>query len=171
MRESVFEYCTIAQLGSIAGRPAVFLAIDTLITFSIICTMLWTGWIATLNVAGLVYALVTGEWRLKQIYDAAYFPIAATIWVLGALGKLPRVKPSTKGEGDERRYFYGMAWAAPIAQGIVMVLWLALPRGFWGDVTKLVVFVAVFAYIASLAVKGVLPRTRKIVPGELAISD
>ena len=44
-----FEYCTIAQLGQIAGRPTVFLAIDTLISFSIICTMLWTGWIAQMS--------------------------------------------------------------------------------------------------------------------------
>jgi hypothetical protein len=48
-RQAAFEYCTIAQLGQIVGRPAVFLAIDTLITFSIICVMLWTGWIARLS--------------------------------------------------------------------------------------------------------------------------
>jgi len=48
-RQAGFEYCTIAQLGRIFGRPAVFLAIDTLISFSIICTMLWTGWITQLN--------------------------------------------------------------------------------------------------------------------------
>ena len=29
--------------------PMVFLAIDTLLTFIIICTMLWSGWIATLT--------------------------------------------------------------------------------------------------------------------------
>jgi len=27
----------------------VFLAIDTLLTFTIICVMLWSGWIATLT--------------------------------------------------------------------------------------------------------------------------
>ena len=47
---------------------------------------------AVLNIAGLAYAVVTGEWRLKQMYEAAYFPIAGTMWVLGALGLLPRVK-------------------------------------------------------------------------------
>ena len=31
---------------------------------------------AVLNIAGLVYALVTGMWRLKQMYEVAYFPIA-----------------------------------------------------------------------------------------------
>ena len=47
---------------------------------------------AVLNVAGLLYAIVTGEWRLKQMYEWSYFPIAGTFWLLGALGRLPRVK-------------------------------------------------------------------------------
>jgi cation transport ATPase len=44
-----FEYCTIAQAGRIFHKPGVFLAIDTLITFGIICAMLWSGWIRTLT--------------------------------------------------------------------------------------------------------------------------
>ena len=34
----------------------------------------------------------------------------------GLLGWLPRVKASTKGEGTERRYFYGTVWAVSIAR-------------------------------------------------------
>src|SRR5262249_50970365 len=49
---------------------------------------------AVLNITGLVVAIVTGQWYLKQIYRYAYFPIAGTIWLLGALGRLPRVKAS-----------------------------------------------------------------------------
>ncbi len=41
---------------------------------------------AVLNIAGLVVAIATGHWYLKQIYWYAYFPIAGTIWLLGALG-------------------------------------------------------------------------------------
>jgi hypothetical protein len=48
-RPAEFEYCTIAQLGRIVRKPAIFLAIDTLISFSIICVMLWTGWITQLG--------------------------------------------------------------------------------------------------------------------------
>jgi hypothetical protein len=44
-----FEYCTLAQLGRIFGMPLVFLGVDTLLTFAIICAMLWSGWIATLS--------------------------------------------------------------------------------------------------------------------------
>jgi hypothetical protein len=63
-------------------------------------TMAWSEAItfAVLNIAGLVFAIVTGSWRLKEMYRFGYFPIAGTIWLLGALGRLPRVKASTKGE-------------------------------------------------------------------------
>jgi len=126
---------------------------------------------AVLNIAGLVYAIATGEWRLKQMYEYAYFPLAGTMWVLGAAGKLPRVKPSTAGEGHERRYFYGAVWAVAIAQPILWVLWNVLPRGVGGDLTKLLMFVGVLAAVGYGARLGLLPRTRPIVPGEWAVSD
>jgi len=44
-----FEYCTIAQLGRFFCAPMVFLAVDTLLSFTIICFMLWSGWIASLT--------------------------------------------------------------------------------------------------------------------------
>jgi len=126
---------------------------------------------AVLNLAGLFWAVATGEWRMRQIYDAAYFPIAATFWALGALGRLPRVKPSTKGEGHERRYFYGAVWAVCLAQPAVGILWIALPAGRTFDAIKLLVFVAILAVVGLMARRGLLPRTRPIVPGELAVSD
>jgi hypothetical protein len=126
---------------------------------------------AVLNIAGLIYALVTGEWRLKQMYDVAYFPIAGTMWTLGAIGLLPRVKPSTRGEGHERRYFYGSVWAVAIAQPILWMLWKVLPRTTAADAAKLVVFVGILAGVGYLSRLGLLPRTRPIVPGELAVSD
>jgi hypothetical protein len=48
-RQAPFEYCSIAQTGRFFHMPMVFLAIDTLLTFIIICTMLWSGWITTLT--------------------------------------------------------------------------------------------------------------------------
>jgi hypothetical protein len=126
---------------------------------------------ALLNIAGLVFAIATGEWRLKQMYEYAYFPIAGTTWLLGAFGMLPRVKPSTAGEGHERRYFYGSVWAVAIAQPVLWFLWKALPQTTTSDVLKLVVFVGILAGVGNLARLGLLPRTRPIVPGELAISD
>jgi hypothetical protein len=126
---------------------------------------------AVLNVAGLAYAVVTGEWRLKQMYEIAYFPIAGTVWTLGALGLLPRVKASTKGEGHERRYFYGSVWAVTVAQPVLWLLWKILPASTISDAIKLIAFISIMAIAAQMSRLGLLPRTRPIVPGELAVSD
>jgi hypothetical protein len=136
-------------------------------------TLAWSEVIAfaVLNIAGLATAILTGAWRLRQLYDAAYFPIVITIWILGAIGQLPRVKRSTKGEGHERRYFYGSVWAVCIAQPVLWLLWKVLPRTQTADAIKLTAFVAILAYVGNMARRGLLPRTRPIVPGELAVSD
>jgi hypothetical protein len=126
---------------------------------------------ALLNLAGLVAAVVTGGWYLKEIYQYAYFPVCLTILCLGALGVMPRVKRSTKGEGTERRYFYGSVWAVTIAQTILLVLWKTLPRTPLANVTKLVVFAGILGVVAIAATLGWLPRTRPIVPGELVMAD
>ena len=126
-----------------------------------------------LNAAGLILAIVNGSWivRMSDLYRWFYFPIAGTIWVLGALGKLPRVKASTKGEGHERRYFYGSVWAVCWAQPAAWLLWRTLPQNRTSDIIKLVVFLGILAFVGNLARLGRLPRTRPIVPGELAVSD
>jgi len=136
-------------------------------------TFAWSAAITygVLNITGLLVAIFTGKWVLKQIYDSGYFPLAVPIWLLGALGKLPRVKPSTEGEGVERRYFYGTVWAVCIAQPVTGILWKTLPRGLAYDIAKLTVFVGLLALVGYLSYRGVLPRTRKIIPGELAALD
>ena len=126
---------------------------------------------ALLNMAALIYAVVTGEWRMKQIYYSAYIPLGAAILLLGILGKLPRVGRSTKGEGWERRYFYGSVWAVTAAQTVLLVLWKTLPEDSTGSLVKLIVFVAVLTIFGAAAARGILPRTRPIVPGEWMVSD
>lgn len=136
-------------------------------------TFAWSAVItfAGLNIAGLAWAIATGDWRLKEIYRIAYFPIASTIWLLGAAGKLPRVKRSTKNEGHERRFFYGSVWAVCIAQPVLWQLWLWLPHSRGADIFKLAVFLGICAWVGWLSSRGILPRTRKVRPGELAVSD
>ena len=136
-------------------------------------TLAWSvvSTFAILNFVGLAAAVATGVWRLKQIYLFGYFPIAVVVCALGAFGILPRVRASTKGEGHERRYFYGAVWASCIAQPVLGVLWKTLPHTRAADTLKLTVFTGIFALVGGLAYRGVLPRTRPIVPGELAISD
>ncbi len=134
-------------------------------------TLAWSEAItyAVLNIAAMVDAIVHGAWRIGAIYSAGYFPIAASIWLLGALGQLPRVKASTKGEGRERRYFYGSVWAVSIAQPVLWLMWKTLPQTRSADTIKLVVFVGILVYVGNLARRGFLPRTRPILPGEWAI--
>jgi hypothetical protein len=124
-----------------------------------------------MNLAGLVVAAVTGQWVLSQIYSYAYLPVCAVILLLGALGALPRVGRSTKGEGVERRYFYGSVWAATVSQTVLLVLWKTLPKTPVANWTKLAVFVATLAVMGVAAYHGKLLRTRPIVPGELMVAD
>ena len=60
-----------------------------------------------------------------------------------------------------------VCWAQPAA----WLLWKVLPQTRWADVIKLVVFLGILAFVGNLARLGRLPRTRPIVPGELAVSD
>lgn len=134
---------------------------------------------ALLNLAGLAIATASGVWYMKQIYDYTYLPLFALILLLGAAGKLPRVGPSTKTEGTERRYFYGSVWAVTAAQTLLLVLWKTL----WKNLSHtpisvqaanwimLLVFVATLLFMGLLAQRGKLYRTRPILPDELMISD
>jgi hypothetical protein len=126
---------------------------------------------ALLNLAGLSIAVATGKWYLAQIYDVAYFPVYFMILALGVAGVLPRVRKSTKGEGTERRYFYGSVWSVTLAQALLLVLWKALPRSHGADIAKLAIYVTALAALGWAARVGLLPRTRPILPGELIIAD
>ena len=126
---------------------------------------------ALINLSGLVVAAVSGTWYMKQIYSYVYFPLFGTILLLGVMGVLPRVRRSTRGEGTERRYFYGSVWAVVVAQTLLLVLWKVLPQTRTATVVKLGVFVGVLVLMGVAAYRGALPRTRPIVPGESMVAD
>ena len=126
---------------------------------------------ALLNLVGLVIAAATGVWYMRQIYLYAYMPLCAFILLLGILGKLPRVGSSTRGEGTERRYFYGSVWAVTTAQTLLLVLWKTLPMTRTANQEKLCAFVGALLLMGWFAFRGTLPRTRPIVAGEWMVSD
>jgi hypothetical protein len=132
-------------------------------------TFAWNAAInfALLNLVGTALAAFTGTWYLKQIYYYAYAPICATILLLGILGKLPRVGVSTRGEGRERRYFYGTVWAASVGQTVLLILWKSLPRTQEANFVKLIGYIVTLAFMAYLAANGKLHRTKPILPGDV----
>jgi hypothetical protein len=126
---------------------------------------------ALLNLSGLLIAAATRSWYMAQIYRYAYFPLCGTILLLGVAGVLPRVRPSTKGEGTERRYFYGSVWAVTVSQALLMALWKTLPATRTAAFAKLGIFACALLLMGFAAYRGALPRTRPIVPGELMVAD
>jgi hypothetical protein len=126
---------------------------------------------AALDLAGLTWAAISGQWRMKQIYAHGYVPVLIVILLLGAFGVLPRVRRSTQGEGWERRYFYGAVWSVTAAQSILLLLWKMLPKNHTTDIVKLAIYCVVLIVMGALAAYGVLPRTRPILPGELMVAD
>ena len=136
-------------------------------------TLAWSELIAfaAINTAGLVVAVVTGHWYIKAMYRYLYFPIALTVWIVGALGYLPRAGRSTRGEGYERRYFYATIWAVSVAHPVLWALWRFLPQNRAADFVKLVVFVSLLAGVGTVAFLGRLPRTRPIVSDDVVLTD
>src|SRR6266702_5318135 len=126
---------------------------------------------ALLNLSGLLIAAATGLWYMKQIYHYAYLPVFGAILLLGAMGSLPRVGLSTKGEGTERRYFYGSVWAVTVAQTLLLTLWKTLPQTHTASIAKLGAFAGALLLMGLAAYRGVLPRTPPIVPGESMVAD
>jgi hypothetical protein len=54
---------------------------------------------------------------------------------------------------------------------VLWALWKVLPQTRTADAIKLAVFVGILVWAARLARKGLLPRTRPILPGEIILSD
>jgi len=136
-------------------------------------TFAWNAAIsfALLNLIGLAIASVNGKWYFKQLYKFGYFPLCGTVLLLGASGKLPRVGRSTRGEGTERRYFYGSVWAVTAAQAALLVLWKTMPTTRKASRIKLGVYTGVLGLMGWAAHRGLLLRTRPIIPGESMLAD
>jgi len=66
---------------------------------------------------------------------------------------------------------YGSLWAVVVAQILLLVFWKTLPQTRAASVGKLGIFAGALLLMGLAAYRGVLPRTRPIVPGELMIAD
>ena len=120
---------------------------------------------AVLNIAGLVWAVVTGEWHLRQMYDVGVF--SDRRHDVGA--RRPREAAPGEAVHAERRARAALFLRFGLGGGDratdPMGLWKFLPaHNRMADVTKLAVFVGVLAFVGHLSRRGILPRTRPIVP-------
>jgi hypothetical protein len=107
----------------------------------------WSGILsyAILNLAGLIDVLALGTWHLQTLYRVAFYPVAAGIWIAGALGFLPMGKASVRGQAAERGSLYEALTAAVLAQPILGILSLVLPQTRSTYAIELVAFAAVSA--------------------------
>jgi hypothetical protein len=136
-------------------------------------TVAWCDLIsfALLNLVGLLDAVATHRWHLRQVYQWADLILVITVCIVSALGYLPRTRRSTKGEGSERRHFYAAVWAVCIAEPVLGLLWKVLPHSHEAEVIKLIVYLGTLVVVGYFAWAERLPRTRTIVPAEFAVSD
>ena len=126
---------------------------------------------AFLNMLALGIAAITGSWRMKQLYHWGYGLICGAVVLAGVAGVLPRAGFSTKSEGTERRYFYTAVWSVTAAQTLLLVLWKALPLNRKTAMLKLAVFAGTLAFMGLAGLRGLLPRTKPIVAGEMIVAD
>jgi hypothetical protein len=136
-------------------------------------TFAWNALVsfAAINMFALLIAATAGVWRMKQLYLWVYGPMCATVLVAGAAGVLPRAGLSTRREGIERRYFYTAVWSVTAAQTLLLVTWKVLPLNRKTALVKLAVFTGTLLAMGFMGLRGLLPRTRPIVAGELIVAD
>ncbi|MGH9416316.1 MAG: hypothetical protein ACRD01_06775 [Terriglobales bacterium] len=128
------------------------------------------AWIAitvpwTLNLAGLGWAAVSGQWIMTQLYGWPYDALAAAVVLAAAADRLPRTGRSIRNEGAERGWFYAGVWTAVLSQLAGWAMWRLGPRLGLGAArlrwARLGVFVAASGIVLGLALAGRLPRTRR----------
>lgn len=136
-------------------------------------TFAWNAVInfALMNLLGLLSDVTTGVWEIQFLFERVYPLVLVAVLVAGAAGLLPRVRPSTRDEGTERRYFYGSVWAVTLAQTALLLLCVGLPKSPANDFTRLCAYLAVLITVGLAAACGMLPRTAPILPGEQIAAD
>jgi hypothetical protein len=119
----------------------------------------------TLNMLGMMIAVATGKWMVRQLYDWLYYPLALAVVLATALDWTPRAKRSTKFEGEERAWFYTALWTIVPAQVAGWAMWrlgghiaFTAPQLAWARLT-VTTLVGILMFV--LAFRQRLPRTQR----------
>jgi hypothetical protein len=109
---------------------------------------------------------------LKEMYQYAYYPLAAAVVLATLLDMTPRAKRDTFGEGAERAWFYVAIWTVVPTQVINWAAWrmgkymglapLPLAR------TRLAVCLVATAFFFLMGYASKLPRTQRYYSGVAA---
>lgn len=136
------------------------------VVYRVVCyTAAWIDLIApwTLNFLGLIFAVATGKWLLKDLYFYLYYPIALGVVLATIFNFMPRARETTAHEGAERAWFYVAIWTVVPSQLAAWAMWrmgsrMALPPTelAW---LRLGSFVLVAGLFLALGMNGKLGRT------------
>jgi hypothetical protein len=118
-----------------------------------------------LNLIGIVFAAVNGQWILAKLYAYLYFPLALLIVLATLLNLTPRARRSTLNEGAEKAWFYVAIWTVVPTQIAAWATWrlgarLDLSSSELNGI-RLLVFLLVGACLFFLGIRGKLPRSRR----------
>ena len=139
-----------------------------------------TAWIDLLvpfaiNLAGLALYVITGKYRFGDLYTAEYYGLAAVVVVFAVLDLIPRAKRSTRGEGEEKGWFYVAVWTVVPTQ---LAGWAMWRLGRWFNLSptslgelRLTTFLLVAGFFFALGYAGKLPRTSRYIVAEGTVSD
>lgn len=146
--------------------------------YRVICyTTAWIDLLVpfTINLIGLVYNFFTGRYPIISMYRNVYYVLAGAIVLATVLDITPRARRSTRGEGEEKGWFYVAVWMVVPTQLAGWAMW-RLGRFFdlapttLGDL-RLISFVLVGAAFFLLGYLGKLPRTQRYYIPEGTVSD
>jgi hypothetical protein len=163
------------RLPGVEPRPYVthFGVYQPNLGYRVVCyTAAWIDLLVpfTLNIIGMLVAVITGAWQIAQLYRWLYYPLAALVMLGTALDLTPRARRSTANEGAERAWFYVGIWTVVPAQAVGWAMWRLGSRMALNNHeltwVRLGATVLVAAVLLALGVLGKLPRTQRYRAGD-----
>ena len=146
--------------------------------YRVICyTSAWIDLLVpfTINLIGLVINVVAGKYQIDTLYSSLYYILAGAIVLATVLDITPRARRSTRGEGEEKGWFYIAVWTVVPTQLAGWAMWrlgrfMNLSPAHLGQL-RLVAFVAFAAAFFCLGLFGKFPRTQRYIVPKGTISD
>jgi len=158
------------RLPGVEPRPYVthYGADQPNVPYRVVCyTAAWIDLLVpfTLNLIGLIVAVMAGRWILSQLYAYLYYPLALAVVLATVFNRTPRARRSTVNEGVEKAWFYVAVWTVVPAQ---VIAWAAWRLGGRLDLSqpelarlRLLSFLLVGVVMFWLGLLGRLPRTQR----------